>query len=287
MLRLGAHMSIAGGLDKALDRAVEVGSDAVQIFTANQRQWKGREISDEEVRTFKARQRETGIWPVVSHNSYLINLASPKDDLWEKSIAAQRAEMERCERLGIPYIVAHPGAHTGSGRDAGIQRIIAAFDRLHSDLPGYQVMTLLETTAGQGTTIGGQFEDLMEILDGVKETDRLGVCLDTCHTFVAGYDCRSADTYGEFMTVFDQLLGIERIKALHFNDSKGAFESKRDRHDYIGHGEIGIEGFRNFMNDERLCGIAGLLETDKSEDLHEDREAIELLRSLVEPKASA
>jgi len=281
VLRLGAHMSIAGGLELAFDRAKQVGSDAVQIFTANQRQWKGRVITPEEAALFRDTQLGCSIAPVVSHNSYLVNLASPKDELWEKSIDAQRNELERCELLGVPYVVAHPGAHTGSGREAGIQRIVEALDRLHTALPGYEVVTLLETTAGQGTTLGGKFEDLAEILNSVADPDRLGVCLDTCHIFVAGYDIRDAMTYQETMHAFDEIVGLPAIKAFHFNDSKGELGSHRDRHEYIGQGEIGSEGFRSFMNDERFAGLPALLETDKSNDLHEDREAIELLRSLV------
>lgn len=281
MLKLGAHMSIAGGLHLAFDRAKTVNSDAVQVFTKNQRQWKAKPLDPDAVEEFKDCQQETGIGPVVAHNSYLVNMASPKDDLWEKSIAAQRDELERCEELGIPYLVAHPGAHTGSGREAGIARIIAALDRLHQDLPGYNVKTLLETTAGQGTSIGGQFEDLAELLSGVAEPERLGVCLDTCHIFVAGYDIRTPEVYAETMQAFDELIGLDVLYAMHFNDSKGDLGSHKDRHDHIGEGLIGVEGFRNFMNDSRLCGRPALLETDKSDDLHEDDEAISLLRSLV------
>ncbi len=281
MLKLGAHMSVAGGLHKAFDRAVEVDSDAVQVFTKNQRQWKAKDLLQEDIDNYREAQIASKIEPVVAHNSYLINMASPKDDLWERSIAGQRIELERCEALGIPYLVAHPGAHTGSGREAGISRIVEALDRLHTDLPGYKVKTLLETTAGQGTTIGGVFEDLGELLTRVKDPDRVGVCLDTCHIFVGGYDIRTPETYQQTMESFDELVGLDQIYALHFNDSKGELGSHRDRHDYIGQGFIGAEGFRNFMNDERLKGLPALLETDKSDDLHEDREAIVLLRSLV------
>lgn len=281
MLRLGAHMSIAGGLHNAFERAQQVDSDAVQIFTKNQRQWNAKPIADEDAELFRERQKETGIHPVVAHNSYLVNMASPKDDLWEKSVVAQRDELERCELLGVPYLVSHPGAHTGSGREAGIKQIIKALDRLHEELPGYNVMTLLETTAGQGTSIGGSFEDIAELIAGVAHPERLGVCMDTCHIFVAGYDCRTPDTYAETMQKFNEIIGLDKLLAIHLNDSKGELGSNRDRHDYIGHGEIGVQGFRNFMNDQRLKDLPGLLETDKSEDLHEDREAIELLRSLV------
>ena len=281
MLRLGAHMSVAGGLEKAFERAKQVDSDAVQIFTSNQRQWKGRVVTPEMAELFQETQSLLDIWPVVSHNSYLINLASPKEDLWQKSIAAQEQELERCEALGIPYVVAHPGAHTGSGREAGIERIVDALNTIHTDLPGYDVVTLLETTAGQGTTIGGEFKDLAEILNQVSQPERVGVCLDTCHIFVAGYDIRSESSYEETMSGFDEIVGISALKALHFNDSKGELGSHRDRHEHVGQGEIGADGFRGFMNDERLQGLPALLETDKSDDLHEDREAIELLRSLV------
>lgn len=281
MLRLGAHMSVAGGLEKAFEHAVKVDSDAVQIFTKNQRQWKAKPLEEGQIETFKRAQQETGIHPVVAHNSYLINLASPKDDLWEKSIAGQREELERCEALGIPYLVAHPGAHTGSGVEAGIERIIIALNRLHSELPGFKVKTLLETTAGQGTTLGATFEELSQMLNGVDAPERLGICFDTCHTFVAGYDSRTPEAYAETMNAFDELIGLDQIGAFHFNDAQGELGCKRDRHALIGQGTIGVDGFRSFMNDRRIEGNAALLETEKGDDLAEDREAIELLRSLV------
>jgi deoxyribonuclease-4 len=281
MLKLGAHMSMAGGFDKAVERAREVDSDALQIFTKNQNQWKARDIKGEEVELFKAKLAEHRISPVVAHDSYLINLASPKDELWEKSIEAFRIELERCEMLGIPYLVTHPGAHTGSGTEAGIKRIIEALGRVHVDLPGYQVMTLLETTAGQGSNLGATFEELAAMLDGVADSDRVGVCMDTCHIFVAGYDIRSPETYAETMQKFDDVIGIPRIKALHFNDAKQDHGSRKDRHHLIGKGFIGTLGFWSFMNDPRLEGLPALLETEKGDDLAEDREAITLLRSMV------
>ncbi len=274
-------MSVAGGLYKSVDRAECVDSQALQIFTKNQRQWKAKPLQDEDVEAFVNRVADSDIKFVVSHDSYLINLASPKDDLWEKSIAAYKDELERCEQLKIPYLVAHPGAHTGSGREAGIERIVEAIDRVHVELPDYSVMTLLETTAGQGTSIGGTFEDISALLNQVKQPERVGVCFDTCHTFVAGYDCRTPETYAETMSKFDELIGVENLKVFHFNDSKGELGSHLDRHDLIGQGEIGVEGFRNFMNDSRFEGLPALLETEKSDDLEEDRKAIILLRSLV------
>jgi deoxyribonuclease-4 len=274
-------MSVAGGFDKAVERAARVESETLQIFTKNQNQWRAREIADSEVTLFKSACLEHGIKTVVAHDSYLINLASPKDDLWEKSIEAFRIELERCEMLGIPYLVTHPGAHTGSGTEAGIARVAAALDRVHAELPGYSVLTLLETTAGQGTTLGATFGEIAQIRSATAAADRVGVCLDTCHIFVAGYDIRSPETYAEVMDSFDSTIGLSNLKALHFNDALKELGSKRDRHAHIGQGFIGTVGFWNVMNDERLDDLPALLETEKGDDLAEDRVAIELLRSLV------
>lgn len=281
MLLLGAHMSIAGGFDKAVERAHSVASDALQIFTKNQNQWRARPIVPDEVERYRQRLIECGIKVVVAHDSYLINLASPKDDLWEKSIGAFREELERCEILGVPYLVTHPGAFTDSSSADGIARVIAALDRVHAELPGYQVMTLLETTAGQGTTLGATFEELACMRSGVRAPERVGICFDTCHTFVAGYDCRTPEAYAATMQAFDDVIGLAHLKAFHFNDALQGLGSKRDRHARIGYGLIGTSGFWNFMNDQRLQGLPALLETEKGDDLAEDREAIELLRSLV------
>lgn len=281
MLWLGAHMSIAGGLDKAIDHALAVESDAVQIFTKNQRQWNAKPIADEDAQAFRTRFAESGLKSVVAHNSYLINMASPKDELWEKSIAGMRDELERCEQIGVPYLVAHPGSHVGSGRETGLDRIVEALDRLHVDLPGFTVRTLLETTAGQGTNLGSDFEDLAYVIERVATPERLGVCFDTCHVFVAGYDIRTPETYAETMATFDEIIGLQQIEAFHFNDTQGDLSCRKDRHDLIGKGMIGEAGFRNFMLDERIAGKPALLETDKGDDLAEDRAALELLRSLV------
>ncbi len=281
MLKLGAHMSISGGFDKAVQRAHSVESDALQIFTKNQKQWKAKPIEDEDAALFRQCCVDCVVDPVVAHDSYLINLASPADEMWEKSIDAFRIELERCEQLGIPFLVTHPGAHMKAGTHEGIARVVAALDRIHSDLPGLKVRTLLETTAGQGTTLGSTFEELEAIIDGVTSPERLGVCFDTCHTFVAGYDIRTPETYAETMDQFDRTVGVNQIEAFHFNDALTEFGSKRDRHAHIGAGFIGADGFRNFMNDARFAGKPALLETEKGEDLVEDRDALILLRSLV------
>jgi deoxyribonuclease IV len=238
-------------------------------------------LTDDEVEEWKKRRCETGIWPVVAHDSYLINLASPKDELWEKSIEAFKIELQRCQQLGIRYLVTHPGSHTGSGEEAGLRRVSKALNRLHDELPDLNVMTLLETTAGQGTNLGASFEHLAIICGGVEDKSRVGYCLDTCHIFAAGYDFRTPETYAETMTTFDQILGIENLHAIHLNDSKQDLGSRRDRHEHIGQGFIGLDGFRQFVNDERLAEVPGLLETKKGDDLQEDIENLATLRSLV------
>ncbi|MCO5175363.1 MAG: deoxyribonuclease IV [Thermomicrobiales bacterium] len=281
MLRLGAHMSIAGGYDKAVERAHSVESDALQIFTKNQNQWKAKPIDPDAATRFKAALEEYQIGPVVAHDSYLINLASPKDELWEKSIAAFRDELERCDLLGVPYLVTHPGSHTGSGTEAGIARIIEAMNRVHEEAPDIKAITLLETTAGQGSNLGSTFEELRAMLAGIHDRSRVAICFDTCHIFVAGYDIRSQEAYAETMSQFDSLIGIDQIKAIHLNDAKQPHGSKKDRHHLIGQGTIGVCGFWHLMNDARLEGVPGLLETEKGNDLAEDREAIALLRSMI------
>lgn len=281
MLYLGAHMSVSGGLHNAIADALATGSDSVQIFTKNQRQWKAKPTTDEAAALFKEKFVESGLKQVISHNSYLINMASPKDELWEKSIDAQKDELERAQQLDIPYVVAHPGSHVGSGEEVGLNRIVDALNRIHAETAGYTPKTLLETTAGQGTNLGSKFEDLSYILERVAQPERLGVCFDTCHVFVAGYDIRTPETYAATMEEFDRVIGLDQILAFHFNDSKGEIGSKKDRHDLIGKGFIGVEGFRNFMNDSRFQGKSAYLETEKGDDLEEDIAAINLLRSLV------
>ncbi len=278
----GAHMSAAGGADKAIDRAVQAGCESVQIFTKNNNQWAARPIPEEQVERFRTRLGEEQIAGVMAHAAYLINLASPGDALWEKSVAAFRVELERCELLGIPHLVLHPGSHTGSGETEGIKRVADALNRLHRDLPGYQVMTLLETTAGQGSALGYRFEQLAEIMAGVSEPERVGFCFDTCHAFAAGYELRTSQGYAETMDAFDQVLGLEHLRAFHLNDSKKDLGARVDRHEHIGEGMLGLDGFRHLVNDPRFKGHPAVLETPKSEDLHEDIENLRRLRGLVE-----
>ncbi len=280
-MRFGAHMSIAGGFDKAVDRAEQAGCDAVQIFTKNNNQWRAKPIEDDQIQKFQDRLNETHIGPTVAHDSYLINLASPDDELWEKSINAFRIELERCEQLGVPFLVTHPGSFVKSTEEEGIERIAQAINRVHDDLPNYKVMALLETTAGQGSSIGHRFEQLARIMERVKSPERVGFCLDTCHVFAAGYEIRTEEGYAETMSSFDSILGLDNLKVFHFNDSKKELGSHVDRHDHIGQGEIGLDGFRHFVNDKRFEDRAALLETPKSDDLHEDIENLERLRGLM------
>lgn len=280
LMLFGAHMSISGGLYKAFARGEAVGCQAMQIFSKSERQWQAKPLLDDDIAQFKAEQIRTGIGPLIVHDSYLINLASPKDDLWEKSSAAFAHELERCDLLGIPYLVTHPGAHTGSGADVGLAREAEALNRILGEGVGGDTMVLLETTAAQGTCLGGSFEELAWLLEQVRYPERIGVCVDTCHIFAAGYDFRSEDGY---RTVFDRLislLGSERVKAFHLNDSKGALGSHLDRHMPIGEGQIGLEGFWRLLNDPRFDGLPMVLETPKEPDESADRRNLAVLRSL-------
>jgi deoxyribonuclease-4 len=283
----GAHMSIAGGLAQAFARGEQVQCETIQIFTRNERQWNARPLDAEEIAEYQAEQERSGIRPVIVHDSYLINMASPKDDLWEKSTNAFRAELERCAALGIPYLVTHPGAHTGSGEEAGLQRIATAFNQLFDEGVGAGVMVLLETTAGQGTALGGRFEHLARLLELVRHPERFGLCVDTCHIFVAGYDIRTPETYAATVAELDRIVGLERVKAFHLNDTEKELGSHSDRHTHIGQGNIGVEGFRMLVNDPRFRHLPMILETPKGKDMAEDAENLALLRSLIDDAGDA
>jgi deoxyribonuclease-4 len=280
-LRLGAHESIAGGLYKAFDRAQSVGCEAVQIFVKPNRQWAVKPLTEEDIARFKAKADETGIQPVVGHASYLLNLATLDEALWTKSRDMLTVELERCEALGVPYLVLHPGSHVGAGEDAGLARVAQALGEVHAATPGFQAQILLETTAGQGSSLGHRFEHLAWLMEHAPEGERLGVCLDTCHVFAAGYELRTPEGYATTMEAFDRVIGLEQLKAIHLNDSKGDLGNRKDRHEHIGKGGIGLEGFRHIMNDPRLAGLPGLLETPKGKELREDAENLAALRALI------
>ncbi|MGQ9838955.1 MAG: deoxyribonuclease IV [Anaerolineae bacterium] len=278
---LGAHMSVAGGLSLAFERARSIGINTMQIFTKNQNRWEQKPTPPEEIERWFRAQVETGIGPVVSHAAYLLNLGTPDDALWEKSVNALIDELTRAEQLGILGVVLHPGAHMDSGEEAGIARIVAGLNRAHAATAGYKTLTLLETTAGQGTVLGYTFDQLRMMAEGVHEPERIGFCLDTCHIFVAGYDIRTPETYAATMAEFDRLLGLQRLRCIHFNDAKKPLGSRVDRHDHIGTGELGLSAFGFFLNDLRLSQVPMILETPKSEDMHEDVENLRVLRGLI------
>ncbi len=258
-----------------------MGCSTIQIFTKNNNQWKAKELTAEDVEKFFNNQKETGISPIVGHNGYLINLASPREDIHERSLQAMLIELQRAELLRLPYLVIHPGSHLGSGEKEGIKRIISSINWLHRKTEGYRVMMMLETTAGQGNSVGYRFEHLAGIIEGVRDNQRLGVCYDTCHAFAAGYDIRSKKTYRATFREFDRVIGLSRLKVIHVNDSMRELASRVDRHQHIGEGKIGLEGFRLLMNDGRWRDVPKILETPKEEDAEKDIKNLNLLRSLI------
>lgn len=265
MPRLGAHLSIAGGLPRAVDRAVASKCEALQIFTKSAGQWRARPLPDDEVVLFRRRVAETGIHPVVAHNSYLINIAAAAPALRRQSLNALREELDRADTLGLDALVMHPGSFTTGTEQEGIALIAAGLRRLLRDRPAAGAMILLEHTAGQGTNLGHRFEHLASIIERLDGSDRVGVCLDTCHLLTAGYDLCSDDGYRRTFEEFDRTVGLGRIKLFHLNDSKKPCGSRVDRHEHIGKGCLGLEPFRRLLNDRRFAALPMLLETPKLE----------------------
>ncbi len=279
LLMFGSHLSIAGGLHNALLSAEKHAFDTVQVFTKNQQQWVAPPLAPRAVEEWKLHLGRLKFGHTVSHDSYLINLASPDPALRRRSIELFIEEVARCERLGIPYLVTHPGAHMGDGEAAGLNRVADALDQVHAALPKATTITCLEITAGQGSCLGHQLEHLCEILSKVKAPDRLGVCLDTAHLFAAGYDFRGRKYSG-----FKKRVGVGRVKVLHLNDSKKELGSRVDRHDHIGLGKIGLDGFRPFVRDKDFAGVPKILETPKGKDEQGrdwDAVNVEVLRGLM------
>ncbi len=277
---LGAHMPITGGLHMALVRGREVGCDCVQIFTKSARQWNAKPLSDDEVKEFKKQQKETGIQMVIAHDSYLLNLGAPDKTLRQKSIAAFIDELERCEKLGVPYLVTHPGAHVGAGEDEGLKAIADSINQAHKACAGYSVKIALENTAGQGTTLGYTFQQLARIFELVTENSRLRICFDTEHAYAAGYDITTPEGYERTFDELDRYVGIKWLVAFHLNDSKKPLNSRVDRHEHIGKGELGLDTFARLLNDPRFSGLPMCLETPKGPDLKEDVENLAVLRQL-------
>jgi deoxyribonuclease-4 len=279
---LGAHESVSKGLHLAFDRIDRVGGESLQIFTRNQRQWNPKPLSETEIDQFSAAREKHAGMIIASHASYLVNLASGKPELLEKSKNGFIEELRRCDQLSLPYVVLHPGSHTGDGVEAGLERFVSALDEVIEKAES-QTMVLVETTAGQGTGLGSRFEEIGYILQHSRFPGKIGVCLDTCHIFAAGYDIRSEPAYQATLAEFDRLIGLEHLRFFHLNDSKKDLGSRVDRHEHIGVGCIGSGGFSLFVNDPRFQDHAMTLETPKGEDLLEDIENLQLLRGLCRP----
>jgi deoxyribonuclease-4 len=276
---LGAHVPVTGGLQNAPENGVAIGAEAIQIFTRNQMQWRCRPLSDAERGGFREALARSGVKVALSHGSYLVNLASPAPDFLARSRECFLAEMARCHALGIPYLVFHPGAHMGRGEEAGLDALARSLDALLDAAPGLDVMPLLEVTAGQGSSLGHRFEQIRGVFDRVKAPERLGVCLDTCHLYAAGYDIASPEGYERTLRDFDRIVGRKRLKAVHLNDSKKGLGSRVDRHARAGEGVLGLPTFRRFLDDRRFRGLPMVVETPGP--LAEWKKELALLRGLL------
>jgi deoxyribonuclease IV len=278
---LGAHMSIAGGLHLAIERIQSLDATALQLFTKNQRQWKSKPLTAVDIALFRDRWAAWGNHPIGAHDTYLINLAAPDETIREKSIVAFAEELQRNEALFIPFLITHPGSSLENGQEKGLETFTASLDRAIELSGTVETLVLLENTAGQGTNLGSDFEQLAWIIGRSRHPDRLAVCFDTCHAFGAGYDLRSEEGYAATFERFDKVIGISRLRFFHLNDTKNGLGSRKDRHEHIGKGQLGLEPFRMLLNDARFLTVPKVLETPKDKDLAEDRENLRVLRSLI------
>ncbi len=279
---LGAHCSIAGGVANAPLIAAEIGANALQLFTGPNQQWRAPELTPDEVEAYHYNRDKAGICAVVAHAGYLINLAAPDEEIFDKSVAAMKAEINRAELLSIPWVVVHPGSHKGMGLEWGVWRIAEALSEVLAATAGCRAGVALETIAGQGNSIGSSFDELAEIIRIVKGGKRMAVCFDTCHAFAAGYELRTKAGYEKTWREFDRAIGLENLIAMHLNDSKGELGGRKDRHEDIGKGEIGLAGFRRIMNDKRIAHVPMLLETPKQGDaVKSDIHNLKVLRRLI------
>ena len=280
----GSHLSIAGGMHNALLAAESHGCDTVQVFTKNQQQWKCKPLDPKAIADWKQHLRRLKFKRTVSHDSYLINVASPDDRLWNASVALLADEISRCEALEIPYLVMHPGAHMGSGEEAGLKRVAKGIDAACAAAGGRNAIVCLEITAGQGSSLGYRLEHLAEIISASNVPEKLGVCLDTAHLFAAGYDFRGAK-YARFRRDLGRIVGLKRVKVWHLNDSKKELGSRVDRHDHIGRGKIGVEGFIPIVRDEVFTNVPKILETPKEKEPQSgrpwDEVNLEVLRGMM------
>ncbi len=276
----GAHVSIAGGIFNAPLHGREIGCDVIQIFTKNQMQWKNPELNPQDIELFKSNKKKTGVIPVTVHSSYLVNIAGPDDGITVKSINNLSRELERAEALNIPFVVFHPGAHRGIGEKDALKNVTNNINKIFSESHSKLTFLLLETTAGEGTTIGYKFEHFRDVFDKLNNLSRVGVCIDTCHIFAAGYDIGSGKNYHNTIEEFDKILGLKFLKAFHLNDSKFPLGSRMDRHAEIGEGYIGLGGFRLLVNDERFKNLPGILEVPG--DIQGYKKNISILRGLTD-----
>jgi deoxyribonuclease-4 len=282
--RFGAHLSIAGGMSNAIREAFRLKLDALQVFVKNQRQWRAAPFEPDDLARWHELLAASKLTPVVAHATYLINLASPDEALYEKSCNAFAEELARCQTLAIPYLVVHPGAAGPQPVEQAVARVAAALNRIFRDRPSLKTTVLLETTAGQGTALGRSFTELGEIIDLLDEPERVGVCVDTCHVFAAGYDIRDPKAYRRMISEARRTVGLERIRCWHLNDCKGECGSRVDRHAHIGHGQIGTAGFRNVLADPRWRSLPMIVETPKGEDdkgRNWDRVNVQRLRTIA------
>jgi deoxyribonuclease IV len=278
MVKVGVHVSIAGSLDLAVDRAKDAGCDVFQMFSRNPRGWAEKPLSDEDARLFRSKVKTTGIMP-VDHMPYLPNLASPKPEIWEKSVATLAAELDRCGRLGIPYLVTHLGHHLGDGMAGGRARVIKAISTALGKSDN-GVMLLLENTAGEKNSVGSSFEHIRAIMDELPFPGRVGVCFDTCHAFAAGYELRTDEGLSGTLAQFDEQVGLKNLKVIHLNDTKGDRGSGLDRHEHIGMGFIGEDGFRRILHHKAIVSLPLVCETPV-DDRRDDRGNIEKVRELA------
>lgn len=278
---LGTHVSVAGGMNTAFERGERIGCTTMQVFVKNSNQWEGKPLTPSDTENYKTAAAKSTIRPVFAHAAYLINLCAVSPAVYKNSRRAFEDELARCEALGIKGLILHPGSHMGEGEDAGIRRIAESLNFVHKRTAGFRTLTVLETTAGQGTAVGYRFEHLRDILGQVEEQHRMAVCVDTAHLYAAGYDITTQPGWENTTNDLEHLIGIARVAAVHVNDSKKPLGSRVDRHEHIGKGLIGLTAFRQLMNDPRLADVPKILETEKSEDMHEDVDNMNTLRSLV------
>lgn len=282
MPAFGAHLSAAGGLHTVFDRAEEAACDCVQLFTKNKGAWAAKPLTEDDVKAFRSRAAASPVRPVVAHAAYLLNLASPFAELRERSTTALLVELERCEALGVPFLVLHPGSHAETSEEEGLRHVVACLNRVHARSRGFQSRILLETSAGQGSSVCSSFASLGWLLREARDGERLGVCLDTCHVHAAGYELRTAAGYRKTLVELEAEVGSSRVLCIHINDSKKELGSRVDRHEHLGEGDLGLEGLRRIVQDGRFDSVPFIFELPPEDD--RVRRNLEVLRKLSVPR---